>query len=286
MFQSLRLGRFAGVDLFVHSTFWILPLIVLFSGVSAGATSLEIGIDIAFVAAVFGCIMLHELGHALAARAYGIGTRDITLYHIGGVASLERMPEKPGQEIAIALAGPAVNFIIAAGLFAGLFASTVLIPWTATADASVAELFAAKVKWANIVLGAFNLLPCFPMDGGRVLRALLATRLNRVRATEIATGVGTVVAGAFLVAGLYLPQYSLVLLAGVVWLLGQAELAGVRAQAAAREARDRFTSWFEPEPGSSGPTGNAFTGLVWDETHRVWIQYQDGRIVRVIHPEN
>jgi Zn-dependent protease len=285
MFQSLRLGKFFGIDLFVHGTFWLLPLFVLFGGLSAGATLAEAGTEIAFIVAVFACVVLHEVGHALAARAYGIGTRDITLYPIGGVASLERMPEKPGREIAIALAGPAVNFVIAGILFVGFLAAGVLTPWVPTVDMDGLDLFVAQVMVANLVLGVFNLLPCFPMDGGRVLRAVLATRLTRVRATAVAVGVGSVMAVGFVMFGLYKHQYGLVLLAVVVWLLGQAELAAVRAQAAAREMRERFGEWYEPRPAGVPPVGSDFTGLVWDEARRVWIQYENGSVVRVIDPQ-
>ena len=286
MFQSLRLGKLFGIDLFVHGTFWLLPLLVLFTGLSAGATPAALGGEVAFILAVFGCVVLHELGHALAARAYGVGTRDITLYPIGGVASLERMPEKPGQEIAIALAGPAVNFVIAGALFAGLVGGAILTPWvTPSPDDAGLLTFAAKLMWANLVLAVFNLLPCFPMDGGRVLRAVLATRLSRVRATQIAVGVGTVVAVGFVVAGLTLPHFGLLLLAVVVWMLGQAELAGVRAQALARDARRHFGEWFEATAADDAPPPGGFTGLVWDEARRVWVQYQDGRVVRVIDPQ-
>jgi Zn-dependent protease len=285
MFQSLRLGKFFGIDLFVHGTFWLLPLFVLLSGLSAGATLAEAGGEIAFIFAVFACVVLHEVGHALAARAYGIGTRDITLYPIGGVASLERMPEKPGREIAIALAGPAVNFAIAGALFAGFLAASYLTPWVPSVDADSIDQFAARVMWANLVLGVFNLLPCFPMDGGRVLRAVLATRLTRVRATEVAVRVGSVMAITFVVLGLYAGHFGLVLLAVVVWMLGQAELAGVRAHAAAREMRERFGEWYEPSPAGAPPVGSGFTGLVWDEARRVWVQYENGNVVRVIDPQ-
>src|SRR4029079_3515242 len=119
MFQSLRLGKFFGIDLYVHGTFWLLPLFVLFSGLSAGASVAEAGVEVAFILAVFVCVVLHEVGHALAARSYRIHTRALTLYPGGGAASLERIPEKPWREIAIALAGPAVNVVIAVALFAG-----------------------------------------------------------------------------------------------------------------------------------------------------------------------
>ena len=295
MFHSLRLGKFFGIDVYVHGTFWLLPLLILVSAVSAGATLLEAGFEVLFVFIVFACVVLHEVGHALAARAYGIGTRDITLYPIGGMASLERIPERPGREIAIALAGPAVNLVIAGALFTGLFAGVLFFPWAADVhEPPTPQLLAVKVIWANLILAGFNLLPCFPMDGGRVLRALLATRTDRVRATEIAVGVGSVVAGLFVVFGLYTGYFGLLLLAFVVYMLGHAELAAVQAKAAARQFRERFTDWFarpfaRPDGGFAGFDGPAvprgFTGLVWDERRRLWIQYLDGIIVREIVPE-
>jgi Zn-dependent protease len=292
MFSSLRLGKLFGIDLYVHTTFWVLPLLILFGGLSAGDSLADVGTEVAFLFAVFGCVVLHEVGHALAARGYGVGTRDITLYPVGGVASLERMPERPRQEIVIALAGPAVNLVIAAALFAGFVGAAYLTPWAPPSDGpNVGELFAANLLLANLLLAGFNLLPCFPMDGGRVLRALLATRLSRVRATEVAVGVGSVVAGGFVVAGLLIPHFGLLLVAVVVWLLGQAELTAVRAKAAAAAWGDRAAAWFAPPAAEAEaetpahPVGAGFTGLVWDEARRLWIQYQDGAVVRVIEPD-
>jgi Zn-dependent protease len=290
MFQSLRLGKFFGIDLYVHGTFWLLPLFVLFSGVMSGGTLAAIGGELVFIFAIFGCVALHEVGHALAARAYGIGTRDITLYPVGGVASLERMPEKPGREIAIALAGPAVNFVIAAALFAGLLGGALFNPWAVAAGPDAVERFASKLMWANVILGVFNLLPAFPMDGGRVLRAVLAIGMPRVKATAAAVAVGSVIAAAFFVFGLYVGHFGLVAVAIVVYLLGQTELAAVRAEAAARQWGERASSWFAPPADGSTPTAGAppiargFTGLVWDEPRGVWVQYENGNVVRVIDP--
>jgi Zn-dependent protease len=286
VFQSLRLGKFFGIDTYVHGTFWLLPLFVLFTGVVAGDPLAAVGGEIAFLFAVFGCVALHEVGHALAARAYGVGTRDITLYPVGGVASLERMPEKPGQEIAIALAGPAVNVVLAAALFAGLIGGALLNPLAVATGPDAFNAFAVKLMWANVILAVFNLLPAFPMDGGRVLRAVLAIGMPRERATAAAVGVGSVVAAAFLIFGLYFGHFGLVAVAIVVWLLGQTELGAVRAQAAAREWRERV-GWFEPPadgPTDGAPVGRGFTGLVWNEARGVWVQYENGNVVRVIDP--
>ena len=229
MFQSLKLGKFFGIDLYIHGTFWLLPLFVFLSGLFAGTSPAALTGEIAFIFAVFGCVVLHEVGHALAARAYGIGTRDITLYPVGGVASLDRMPEKPGREIAIALAGPAVNVVIAAGLFAGLVGGAMVNPFgLSMTEPGVLHEFASQVMVANIALAIFNLLPAFPMDGGRVLRAILAIGMPRVRATAVAVGVGSVVAAGFLIFGLLNNHFGLMAVAVVVYLLGQTELAHVR----------------------------------------------------------
>lgn len=289
MFSSIKLGKFFGIDLYVHGTFWLLPLLVLFSGVVSGGEPEAIAGELAFVFVIFACVVLHEVGHALAARAYGIGTRDITLYPVGGVASLDHMPEKPSREIAIALAGPAVNFVIAGALFVGLFAGSLLSPSLPTANELTSlDGLALKILAANFFLALFNLLPAFPMDGGRVLRALLATQMNRLRATEVAVNVGSIVAGGFVLAGILLPNFTLVVLAIVVLLLGQAELAVVRTRvaqgewASAKHSYDSSPADEQLEP----PMPRGFTGLVWNAQRGVWMHYQNGHLVRVIDLES
>jgi Zn-dependent protease len=284
MLQSMKLGKFFGIDLYVHGTFWLLPLFIFVSGWMSGLTPAVLAFDLAFIFAIFGCVVLHEVGHALAARGYGIGTRDITLYPVGGVASLERMPEKPGREIAIAVAGPAVNVVIAVGLFAGLVAGVQFNPFgLSMAEPGVVEAFVSRLMWANVILAVFNMLPAFPMDGGRVLRAVLAIGMPRVRATAAAVGVGSVVAAGFLVLGLATGHFGLIAVAVVVFLLGQAELAQVRAQAAVREWDRRVTEWFG-KPAGAPPVARGYTGMVWDEARGVWVQYDNGNVVRVIDP--
>jgi Zn-dependent protease len=282
MLRSLHLGKCFGINLFIHPTFWILPLFVLLRGLTSGAQIAGIAFNILFVFAVFACIVLHELGHALAARAYGIGTRNITLYPIGGVASLERMPEKPSREIAIALAGPAVNLVIAGVLFVGLLAGSFLnVPTLSVHSHDVMALFAVNLLVANLFLFAFNLLPAFPMDGGRVLRALLAMRMTRLRATTVAVRVGTVVAIGLALIGLLQEELGLVVLAIAVYLLGQAELTMMRLREAGRIIRERAEDYFyppedEPEPSPHGPPSPGFSGLAWDATRRVWVEWKNG----------
>lgn len=250
-----KLGDIAGIGVYIHWSFWLLPAWILLSagGGLAGALS-----SVLFVFAIFGCVVLHELGHALMARQFKVGTRDITLYPIGGVASLERIPKRPSQELAIALAGPAVNVIIAAILFALL---VVVGVGTQGLFFSVAGgSFLVNLLVVNIALVVFNMLPAFPMDGGRVLRAFLAMQLPYVRATEIAVRVGQAVAIILGLIGL-LTGGTLVFLAVFVFLAAQAELSMARHnEMLGASAFSDATSW----PHRPNETeGRPDTGIVW-----------------------
>jgi Zn-dependent protease len=184
---------------------------------------------LAFILALFGCVLLHELGHSLAARKYGIPTRDITLLPIGGVARLERMPERPSQELWVALAGPAVNVAIAAGLFGWL---TVTHAWAPLGQLHVgAGPFLERLLAANVGLVLFNLIPAFPMDGGRVLRAVLASRMEYVKATQIAAGVGQGLAFVLGFAGLF-GNPALLFVALFVWIGASQEAGAMQMKAA------------------------------------------------------
>jgi Zn-dependent protease len=201
---SIRLGTIAGIRIEVHVTF-LLMLAVL--AIPAGPR--QALLTVAVLLLLFGCVVLHELGHALAARRFGIRTREIILLPIGGVARLERMPEKPAQEMFVAIAGPAVNLVIATILGAWLIASGVRpesIDWRGQSGGLVEGLFV----W-NLWMIVFNLIPAFPMDGGRVLRAGLAFFLPFARATRYASLVGQAFALAFAVAGLFQRPINFVL---------------------------------------------------------------------------
>jgi Zn-dependent protease len=217
---SWKIGELAGIRVQVHWTFLLLPALIAWSTLSTAglAAALE---AVVFVLLVFGCVVLHELGHALAARAYGIGTRDITLLPIGGVARLERLPRQPRQELAIALAGPVVNVVIAAAIFAGLWlGGGVLHPLAPTS--SLVESFLVRLMWTNVALVIFNLLPAFPMDGGRVLRAALASRLPYAQATRAAARIGRVVAALLGIVGLF-GNWTLLLIAMFIYFAGRGE---------------------------------------------------------------
>jgi Zn-dependent protease/CBS domain-containing protein len=181
---SLPIFRVAGIQLRIHITFLLLIGWLAFGYYAEGGSAVALS-RVIFILLLFVCVVLHEFGHAFAAKAFGINTPDITLLPIGGVARLERMPEEPVQELIIAVAGPMVNVVIALGLFLAGGSQ-------AFVDSSTVEGggFIAQLMTINIMLVLFNLLPAFPMDGGRVLRALLATRLSYARATQIAATVG------------------------------------------------------------------------------------------------
>jgi Zn-dependent protease/CBS domain-containing protein len=218
-----KLGTFAGIDVFVHATFLLLIGWIGYSHWLQFGTIAKVAEGIFFILALFLCVVLHEYGHALTARKYGIKTRDITLYPIGGLARLERMPEKPIEELWVALMGPAVNVVIAALLFAYLFVTNSLIPLNELTVASGS--FLSRLMVVNITLVLFNLIPAFPMDGGRVLRALLAMRMDYVRATQIAANIGQGLAFLLGLFGLFNNPF-LLFIAFFVWI-GASQEAGM-----------------------------------------------------------
>ncbi len=231
---SAKLGRFAGIDVYVHVTF--LALLGYFALVYWRQTGTLGGVltGLSMIALLFLCVLLHEYGHALTARRFGIRTRYITLLPIGGLALLESMPSDPRQEILVALAGPAVNLAIAAGVYA-LIATSGQPGGSLDADMTRMGLLPSLFA-ANLALAVFNLLPAFPMDGGRVLRALLSLRMDRVKATRTAATVGRVLAVGLGVLGLNGNPF-LVLIAVFVWIGAGAEADAVEADAAEVEAR-------------------------------------------------
>jgi Zn-dependent protease/CBS domain-containing protein len=223
MSWSIPILRVAGIQLRIHVTFLLLILWVALGSASAAI----------FVLLLFLCVVLHEFGHALAAKAYGINTPDITLLPIGGVARLERIPEEPKQELVIAAAGPAVTAIIALSLFAVIVARGA----TDLGTPIQGNDLVLNIFKLNVYLLLFNLIPAFPMDGGRVLRALLATRMTYARATQVAATVGQAFAflfgivGLFGIPGLYPPNPFLIFIAFFVYL-------GASQEAALAQMRD------------------------------------------------
>ncbi len=227
---SWKLGRVAGIDIHVHATFLILLAYIAFGSWQEGGGAAAVD-GVLFILAVFASVVAHEYAHALTARRYGVRTRDITLLPIGGVARLERIPSEPQQELWIAAAGPAFTIALAAAL-AGL-ALLFGVPLTAATLLDPGGPFVVRVLVANLFLAAFNLLPAFPMDGGRVLRALLAMRWSYVRATEVASGFGKAFALLFAIAGLAIAHNPiLVLIAVFVWMGAAGEVSAAQARVA------------------------------------------------------
>jgi stage IV sporulation protein FB len=247
---SIPLGRVLGTEIRLHVTFLLLLAWIGFASGAEGGTAAAIS-SIVFISLLFACVVLHEFGHVLAARRYGIATPDITLLPIGGVARLERIPEKPSEELVVALAGPAVNVAIAALLFIALGGMPPVEAATNPENASHPML--ARLFWVNVTLVVFNLIPAFPMDGGRVLRALLGYRLGHRRATEIAAAIGQALAFGFGFLGLINGAPLLVFVALFVWLGAGAESQAVALRDLARGmiAADAMITRFEALPVSA-----------------------------------
>ncbi|MGZ8378317.1 MAG: site-2 protease family protein [Gemmatirosa sp.] len=233
---SWRIARIAGIDVHVHATFVLLLGFYALSAYQRTRSYEASAMAVGFVALVFAIVLMHEYGHALAARRYGIATQDITLLPIGGVARLERMPREPRQELVVALAGPAVNVVLAVLLWAGLrvFGGTPApMGGSFAADEGFfSHSLAEQLLRVNVWLAAFNMIPAFPMDGGRVLRAVIAWRTgDYARATVRAAAVGRFFALLFGLIGFFVTRSPmLVLVALFVWMAAASEADAVSGE--------------------------------------------------------
>lgn len=246
MAWSFPIGTVRGTVIRIHLTFFLLLAWIGAMHARQGGMA-EALAGMAFIAVVFACVVLHELGHAAAARRYGIATPDITLLPIGGLARLERIPEEPWREIAIALAGPAVNVGIC--LVLALLAGGVPSAEEGLSPEDPRTGFLARLFWVNAFLVIFNLIPAFPMDGGRVLRAALALRMTHRDATHVAATVGQGVAILLGFAGLF-GAPLLIFIALFVWLgaAGEAAEEDLRATTRGMTAEDAMETRFEALP--------------------------------------
>ena len=227
---SFKIGRAFGIDIKVHWTFFLLLIFFAFLGYQDSGSPITMLVTVAVVVALFICVLLHEFGHSLVAQRLGIEIPDITLLPIGGLARLKTLPEKPADEVKIAIAGPLVNVVLAPVFFgAALLLGADLLdpPDLLSGVGSVGGVF-VYLGYLNVALAVFNLIPAFPMDGGRVLRGLLATRMGPVRATDISSAVGQFFAIAFFFFGLLYGQFLLALIAVFIFFGASGEAQMVR----------------------------------------------------------
>jgi Zn-dependent protease len=226
--KSLQVAKFANIPIKIHWSFGFFILLILGYGLSNQMHGSDLIWFLGFIGAMFMCVILHEFGHALSARRYGVKTIDIIISPIGGLARLERLPEKPIQELIVAFAGPLVNVAIGSILFVILYAinqdfSFLIIDENPFDNITNSKGFFGLLVWTNVVLFVFNLIPAFPMDGGRILRALLSMRLGRVRGTQWAALVGRVLAIAFIIFAVLMKDYMLIFIGIFVFIMAGAE---------------------------------------------------------------
>lgn len=247
--KSAKIGSAFGIPLYLHWSFLLIPAYVIVAGLMSGQTPSGIVVDLLLVAAIFTCVVLHELGHALTARRFGVNTRDIILLPIGGVARLERIPRRPLHEFLVAIAGPAVNIVIAALLLA------LVVPLTGLdglmEPQSLLASLTGKVIAVNIAMVVFNLLPAFPMDGGRILRSALAARFGFLKATRTAASIGRLLAVVLGLAGLFVLNNPILIFIALFVFVGaaqEARLAETEAALQGLRVRDVMATHFETIP--------------------------------------
>jgi len=273
-----RLGGIAGISIYVHATFVLLLAWIAMVHLTAGHDLALMTQGLLLVACVFTVVVLHELGHALVARRFGIATRDITLYPIGGIARLERMPERPAQELLVAIAGPAVNGVLALAIYVGLR----LVGVGAGDDPlTIGASFMVQLMWINLSLGIFNLVPAFPMDGGRILRAVLAFWVDRPRATVVAAYVGRGIAVVMGIVGLVWNP-MLAVIAVFVWMAAgqQATMEELKTRLHGASVEDAMVGGVQalpPETSLSYAASRLAAGFQHD-----FPVIDDGRVVGVL----
>jgi Zn-dependent protease/predicted transcriptional regulator len=280
---SFKVARIAGIDIYIHFTFLLLLGYLGFRYYAARESVEDAIWGVAFILAVFGTVVLHELGHALTAQRYGIETRDITLLPIGGVARLTRIPEEPTQELVVAVAGPLVNVVIAAVLLVGILATGGFKPLEDLArdPSGLGWPFAQRLFLVNVLLVLFNLIPAFPMDGGRVLRAFLAMNMDYAQATIVAALIGQGIAFLFGAVGLFVNPLLLII-ALFVWVgaAGEASVAQMRAAIAGIPVRKAMIVDFATAAPSDGLRSVA--DHVMDGYQNDFPVVEDGKVVGIL----
>lgn len=282
---SFKIGRIAGIDIYIHLTFLLFLGWLAYMYYARNQSVSDVVWGIGFILAMFSTVVLHELGHALAARRYGIETRDITLLPIGGVARLARIPEEPARELFVAVAGPLVNVVIAAVLLPVILATGGFTPvseWTPNSVIPLGGTFIEGLFFVNLWLVAFNAIPAFPMDGGRVLRALLAMAMDYAQATNVAALIGQGIAFLFAMAGIFGGNVFLVLIALFVWIgaAGEASVAQMRSAIAGIPVRRAMIREFD----AVRPTDDlrSVADRVMDGYQQDFPVVEDGHVVGIL----
>ncbi|TBN04333.1 site-2 protease family protein [Hyunsoonleella flava] len=289
MKANLNMGSISGIKIKVHWTFFFLIVWIVFSELKRGGNAESVLFNVVLVLAAFLCVVLHELGHALTAKRFGINTKKITLLPIGGTASLERIPESPKQELLVTLAGPLVNVIIAIFLY-------YLIPVKALMQLNFTESFEALMSFTlqnflfflflvNVGLAVFNIIPAFPMDGGRILRALLAMKMNRVKATLIASRIGQTIAVLFLLLGLlYNPFLILIALFIFIGAYGENQMVhhlAILKGHSVEEAMLLNTTTFNPKDAL-----DMVVNKLISSTENSFVVLENDKIIGVLHHQD
>ncbi len=255
---NLKVARIQGINLYLHWTFWLLPLWVILTW--RDDELFPLWMYLSLIALLFVCVVLHEFGHALMAREFGIRTRNIILSPLGGMAQMERMSQKPWEEFCIAVAGPLVNVVIAAVLGGVYLAGAIVAPGMIE---TTAWQFLGLLVGLNVVMILFNMIPAFPMDGGRVLRAILSSSMGILKGTRVAVAIGTVLAiilgaaGLLLLGNPWLPVIAL-----FVVMAGRQELAMLEATERRRRAEEQ----------GALPLMD-ITFRLWDPVRRTWVHH-------------
>ena len=235
MGRSFKIGRAFGIDIKVHWTFLLLLVFFAVYGYIQGGNLLGMALTAGLIVMLFGFVLLHEYGHSIVAQRLGIEIQDITLLPIGGVARMKALPEKPSDEVKIAVAGPLVNVALATVLYGIAYVGFGSNPLQVTGFPNTGTSVGGIISYLaliNVILAGFNLIPAFPMDGGRVLRGLLATRMGAIQATNIAAFVGQAFAALFFLYGLLGGNFILVLIAVFIFFgaTGEAQVVRQREQ--------------------------------------------------------
>ncbi|WP_027395777.1 site-2 protease family protein [Aquimarina latercula] len=286
---SLFLGRVFNVAIKVHWTFLLIIAWVSFLELKRGGNVQNVLMSIFFVLLVFICVVLHEFGHILTARKFGVSTKKITLLPIGGIASMDTIPENPKEELLISLAGPAVNIVIALLLVLFIPFELLVGQDSSYMDSNLSHVTIENLVFylfsTNVILALFNFIPAFPMDGGRIFRALLALRMDRVKATSIATGLGEIIAFVFLLIGaLYNP--FLILIALFIYFGATSENKMVRQLAlikghSVKEAMLTKITVLKPDN-----TIGDVIDILLKSTEKNFIVVEDSKIIGILHHQD